>query len=205
MGRSNNDQNTRQGLSEQSSRALSRLASEGKEIVEIADLTNALETSYDSAKSTASRLGQSGWLTRLQPGTYRIVPFAAGEESTYTAHEFVVASLFAEKLRTIYRRNRGRDYSDPYHIVESEATPPIDVVAPIFEAKRAHPPDSSFHTPPHPHNGLPEKGSATIADDWAVTLPELTATPAGVRGRALLRGCLSVSPRSDPPERSQRS
>jgi predicted transcriptional regulator of viral defense system len=94
----NDDQSTRRGLSDRESRALSRLTSQNKEIVTIDDLAEALDTTYDSAKTTASRLANNGWLTRLKPGLYLVVPLAAGEEPQYTAHEFYIASHLVDPM-----------------------------------------------------------------------------------------------------------
>ena len=94
----NDERTTRRGLSERESRALARLTSQSKEIFRIDDLAEALETTYDSAKTTASRLANNGWLTRLKPGLYLVVPLAAGENSQYTAHEFYIASHLVEPM-----------------------------------------------------------------------------------------------------------
>jgi predicted nucleotidyltransferase component of viral defense system len=88
---------------------------------------------------------------------------------------YSLAEIFGEKLRTIYQRTRGRDYYDLYQIIVGDATPPADVTAAIFAAKRAHAPDESYHTPPEPTQGLPAAARNTIADDWTNTLPELVA------------------------------
>lgn len=98
MGPTNDDQSTRRGLSDRESRALARLTSQDREIFGIDDLASALDTTYDSAKTAASRLETNGWLTRLKPGLYLIVPLAAGEESLYTAHEFYIASHLVEPM-----------------------------------------------------------------------------------------------------------
>ena len=98
MSPTNGERTTRSGLSERESRALSRLTSQNAEIFTIDDLAEALETTYDSAKSTASRLENNGWLTRLKPGLYLVVPLAAGENPQYTAHEFYIASHLVEPM-----------------------------------------------------------------------------------------------------------
>lgn len=98
MEPTNTERNERGGLSGRESRALASLAEANREIVAIDDLAEALETTYDSAKATASRLAQNGWLARLQPGTYLIVPLAAGTDGEYTAHEFYVASHLVEPM-----------------------------------------------------------------------------------------------------------
>lgn len=48
-------------------------------------------------------------------------------------------------------------------------------MAKIFDAKRSHAPDDSYHTPPIPVEGIPAVARQTIADDWESTLPELVA------------------------------
>lgn len=98
MSPTDNNQNTRRGLSERESRALSQLASQNNEIFTIDDLAEALDTTYESAKTTASRLANNGWLTRLKPGLYLVVPLAAGEDSQYTAHEYHIASHLVEPM-----------------------------------------------------------------------------------------------------------
>lgn len=98
MTPTNDERPSRGGLSERESRALSRLARQGKEIFTLDDLAAAQETTYDTAKSTASRLARNGWLTRLKPGLYLVVPLAAGERAEYTAHEFHVASHLADPM-----------------------------------------------------------------------------------------------------------
>ena len=98
MAPTNGERTTRSGLSERESRALARLTSQNKEIFEIEELAEALGTTYNSTKTIASRLAKNGWLTRLKPGLYLVVPLAAGENSQYTAHEFYIASHLVEPM-----------------------------------------------------------------------------------------------------------
>lgn len=98
MTPTNGDRTIRSGLSEREGRALARLTSQNREIFGIDELAEVLETTYDAAKSTASRLERNGWLTRLKPGLYLVVPLAAGERGQYTAHEFYIASHLAEPM-----------------------------------------------------------------------------------------------------------
>ena len=98
MAPTNNEQTTRRGLSERESRALARLTSQNNEIFRIDELAEALDTTYDSAKTTAARLETNGWVARLKPGVYLVVPLAAGEDSQYTAHEFVTANHLVEPM-----------------------------------------------------------------------------------------------------------
>lgn len=100
-------------------------------------------------------------------GFQDIVPF--------TLQSYSLAELVGEKLRTIYQRSRGRDYYDLYRVVTGDETPAAKTVATIFDEKRTHAPDDSYHTRPEPAHGLPEAARETIADDWETTLPELVA------------------------------
>jgi hypothetical protein len=98
----------------------------------------------------------------------------------FSLRAYSLAEIFGEKLRTIYQRSRGRDYYDLYRIVAADATPPTETIAPIFEAKRAHPPAESYHSRPDPGQGLPDAVRDRIADDWEATVPELVADPPSI-------------------------
>lgn len=98
MSQTTNDQTIRRGLSARESRALARLASQNKEIFGLNAFAETLDTTYDSAKTIASRLETNGWLTRLKPGLYLIIPLAAGETSQYTANEFYIASHLVDPM-----------------------------------------------------------------------------------------------------------
>jgi predicted transcriptional regulator of viral defense system len=50
------------------------------------------------AREIASRLTEKGWLDRLFPGTYLIIPLTAGEDAVYTAHEYLIAAHVAEPM-----------------------------------------------------------------------------------------------------------
>lgn len=52
----------------------------------------------NTAREIASRLTEKGWLDRVLPGKYLIVPLAAGEEAVYTTHEYLIASHVAEPM-----------------------------------------------------------------------------------------------------------
>ncbi|MGQ3330798.1 type IV toxin-antitoxin system AbiEi family antitoxin domain-containing protein [Halorubrum sp. FL23] len=91
-------QSKRQGLSTRESRLLSRLAGAGHQIISIDDIETTLEVPSNTAREIASRLTQKGWLDRLFPGTYLIVPLAAGEEAMYTTHEYLIAAHMAEPM-----------------------------------------------------------------------------------------------------------
>lgn len=94
---------------------------------------------------------------------------------SFPVRAYSLAEIFGEKLRTIYQRSRGRDYYDLYQIVLGDESPPPKTVASIFDEKRTHAPDESYHTSPKPGEGLPVATRESIADDWETTLPELVA------------------------------
>jgi predicted transcriptional regulator of viral defense system len=90
--------NKRRGLSTRESRLLSRLAGEGHQIISIDDIETTLEVPANTAREIASRLAEKRWLERLFPGTYLILPLAAGEEATYTTHEYLIATHVADPM-----------------------------------------------------------------------------------------------------------
>lgn len=91
-------QSKRAGLSTRESRLLSRLASEGHQIISIDDIETTLEVAPNTAREIASRLTEKGWLDRLLPGRYLIIPLAAGENAVYTTHEYLIAAHVAEPM-----------------------------------------------------------------------------------------------------------
>ena len=92
----------RKGLSTREARALSRLASEGNRVVTVGDLERSLEISRKSATDMAHGLSEKGWLERLTPGRYLIVPLAAGADPVHTEHEFVIAASLVEPMYVGY-------------------------------------------------------------------------------------------------------
>ncbi|EMA55711.1 hypothetical protein C450_00947 [Halococcus salifodinae DSM 8989] len=88
----------RQGLSSRESRLLSQLAGEGNQIISVSDIEHSLGVAPNAAREIASRLTEKGWLDRLFPGRYLIIPLAAGEEAVYTTHEYLIASHIAEPM-----------------------------------------------------------------------------------------------------------
>lgn len=89
---------TREGLSTRESRLLSRLAAKNTQIVSIDDFERELDIPRRSAREVASRLSKKGWLDRLAPGRYLIVPLAAGEEAVYTTHEYLIAAQLVSPM-----------------------------------------------------------------------------------------------------------
>ena len=98
MGTIEQSQNIRQGLSTRESRLLARLAGAGHQIISVDDIETTLEVPPNTAREIASRLTEKGWLDRLFPGTYLIIPLTAGEEAVYTTHEYLIAAHVAEPM-----------------------------------------------------------------------------------------------------------
>lgn len=102
MGPTNDEGIQRKSLSTRESQALSRLASESRQIITISDIADVLDISRKSAKDMAYALKEKGWLERIAHGKYLILPLAAGENAVYTEHEFVVASALVEPMYVGY-------------------------------------------------------------------------------------------------------
>jgi predicted transcriptional regulator of viral defense system len=102
MGTRNRNVIQRKGLSTREAQALSRLASENRQVVTIGDLADVLDIPRKSAKDMAYALKEKGWLERIAHGKYLILPLAAGENPKYTAHEFVIASALVEPMYVGY-------------------------------------------------------------------------------------------------------
>ena len=102
MATTERTQHMRQGLSSRESQLLSQLAGEGLQIISIGDIKRTLGISSNAAREIASRLTKKGWLDRLFPGRYLIIPLAAGENAVYTTHEYLIASHIAEPMYVGY-------------------------------------------------------------------------------------------------------
>jgi predicted transcriptional regulator of viral defense system len=98
MAPTNSEEIQRKSLSTRESQALSRLASESRQIITIGDIADVLDIPRKSAKDMAYALKEKGWLERIAHGKYLILPLAAGENAVYTEHEFVVASALVEPM-----------------------------------------------------------------------------------------------------------
>lgn len=92
----------RGGLSGRESHLLSALAGGGAEIISIADIESTLGVESNTAREIASRLTRKGWLDRLFPGRYLIVPLSAGTAGVYTTHEYLIASHVADPMYVGY-------------------------------------------------------------------------------------------------------
>nr|WP_238987664.1 type IV toxin-antitoxin system AbiEi family antitoxin domain-containing protein [Halobellus captivus] len=98
MGSINESETQRKSLSTRESQALSRLASEGRQVITVGDVEDTLEISRKSAKDMAYSLKEKGWLERLSQGKYLILPLSAGDSAVYAGHEFVIASALVEPM-----------------------------------------------------------------------------------------------------------
>jgi predicted transcriptional regulator of viral defense system len=103
MGSTNDEETQRKSLSTRESRALSRLASESRQIITSSDIVDVLDIPRKSAKDMVYALKEKGWLERIAHGKYLILPLAAGENPVYTAHEFVIASALVKPMYIGYR------------------------------------------------------------------------------------------------------
>jgi predicted transcriptional regulator of viral defense system len=102
MGSTNGEKTQRKSLSTRESQALSRLASENRQVITSSDIADVLDISQKSAKDMAYALKEKGWLERIAHGKYLILPLAAGENAVYTEHEFVIASALVEPMYVGY-------------------------------------------------------------------------------------------------------
>jgi predicted transcriptional regulator of viral defense system len=102
MGPTNEGESQRKSLSTRESKALSRLASENRQVITISDIAEVLAIPRKSAKDMAYALKQKGWLERIAHGKYLILPLAAGENAVYTEHEFVIASALVDPMYVGY-------------------------------------------------------------------------------------------------------
>jgi len=80
-------------LGEKEARLLIALRTAGKSIFTFADAKKVLSSSSErSIAQMLYALTKKRWLRRLEKGKYLILPFEAGEQRTYTAHEFIIAA-----------------------------------------------------------------------------------------------------------------
>ena len=77
---------------------LLRLSAEGKTIFSIADAQAIADKSYEATSALLSTLVRKGWLVRLVPGKYLIVPLEAGLESIPMADRYVIAREVLDPL-----------------------------------------------------------------------------------------------------------
>ena len=79
-------------LSAEAANVLSRLASEGRSIFRLEDVTETTGWSRRRAVNLLYHLRRAGWIVSLARGTYLIVPLEAGPEAAWTEEALVIAS-----------------------------------------------------------------------------------------------------------------
>jgi len=89
---------TTKTLGPASAELLLRLSGEGKTIFSIADAQAITRKSYQATAALLSQLVRKGWLVRLVPGKYLIVPLEAGLESIPMADRYVIAREVLDPL-----------------------------------------------------------------------------------------------------------
>ena len=94
--------NVRHPLSTIESTLLSSLSSRHKKIFTLKDVQDTLKVTYENAKTIVNRLIQKGWLIRLTPGKYLIIPLEAGVNSNYSEPGYVIASHLASPYYIAY-------------------------------------------------------------------------------------------------------
>lgn len=82
---------TAKTLGPASAELLLRLSAEGKTIFSVADAQAITGKLYQATVALLSQLVRKGWLVRLVPGKYLIVPLEAGLESVPMADRYVIA------------------------------------------------------------------------------------------------------------------
>jgi predicted transcriptional regulator of viral defense system len=81
-----------------SAELLLRLSAEGKPIFSIADAQAITEKSHQATSNLLGQMARRGWLVRLVPGKYLIVPLEAGLESIPMADRYVIAREVLDSL-----------------------------------------------------------------------------------------------------------
>ena len=82
---------TTKTLGPASAAILLRLSAEGKTVFSIADAQTITNRAYKDTTKLLSQLVRKGWLVRLVPGKYLIVPLEAGLEGIPMADRYVIA------------------------------------------------------------------------------------------------------------------
>jgi predicted transcriptional regulator of viral defense system len=81
-----------------SAELLLNLSARGKNVFSIADAQAITDNSYEATTTLLSQLVRKGWLVRLVPGKYLIVPLEAGLESIPIADRYVIAREVLDPL-----------------------------------------------------------------------------------------------------------
>lgn len=94
----NHSAKTNKTLGPASAETLLRLSAEGKNVFSIADAQAVTDASYRATAMLLSQITRKGWLVRLSPGKYLVVPLEAGLESIPMADRYVIAREVLDPL-----------------------------------------------------------------------------------------------------------
>ena len=83
-------------LGAESALLITTLASQGRSVFSIADAQKASGKDYAVVLQELRRLVKSGWVVKLSPGMYALVPLSAGAEAIPEANRFVIARALME-------------------------------------------------------------------------------------------------------------
>jgi len=70
---------------------ITKLASQGRSIFSINEVQELIGKSYSTIIKDLRRLVHAGWVVKLSPGIYALVPLSAGEEAIPEANRYVIA------------------------------------------------------------------------------------------------------------------
>lgn len=92
------DDPARGRLTATDSQLLTTAAGADSQILSIEQIQELLDCSAAAARARVSRLATDGWLRKVRPGKYLIVPLSAGPDSGYTIHEYRIAAHVADPM-----------------------------------------------------------------------------------------------------------
>jgi len=78
-------------LGTESARLLTKLASQGRAVFSIEDALQITEKTYVAVLHELRRLTKAGWVAKLTPGKYALVPLSSGDEAIPEANRLVIA------------------------------------------------------------------------------------------------------------------
>ncbi|MEA3351459.1 MAG: type IV toxin-antitoxin system AbiEi family antitoxin domain-containing protein [Chloroflexota bacterium] len=78
-------------LGTESAFLITRLANQGQSVFSIADAQEVSDKSYSAVIQELRRLVDAGWVVKLNPGIYALVPLSAGSDAIPEANRFVIA------------------------------------------------------------------------------------------------------------------
>ena len=78
-------------LGVESASLITKLASQGQSVFSIADAQELSGKRYATVLKDLRRLANAGWVVKLSPGTYALVPLSAGSEAVPEANRHIIA------------------------------------------------------------------------------------------------------------------